>query len=83
MSDVLVRIKRAVLRGRMRFTEKALIEMRLDALSREDVAESMYNYQRGYEAPKNLPNLFRKANSQSAEDLFPGHRRSESPHTKR
>lgn len=46
MSDVLVRIKRAVLRGRMRFTEKALIEMHLDALSREDVAESIINAHR-------------------------------------
>jgi len=43
MSDVLVRIKRAVLRGRMRLTEKALFEMRLDDLSREDVAESIIN----------------------------------------
>jgi hypothetical protein len=41
MSDILVRIKRAVLRGRMRLTEKALFEMRVDSLSREDVAESI------------------------------------------
>jgi hypothetical protein len=43
MSEILVRIKRAVLRGRMRLTEKALIEMRIDGLAREDVAESIVN----------------------------------------
>jgi hypothetical protein len=41
MSEILVRIKRAVLRGRMRLTEKALLEMRSDGLSREEVAESI------------------------------------------
>jgi len=41
MADLLVRIKRAVLRGRMRLTEKALFEMRVDVLLREDVAESI------------------------------------------
>ncbi len=43
MSNVLVRIKRAVLRGRIRLTEKAIIEMQLDDLSREDIAESILN----------------------------------------
>lgn len=42
MSD-LIRIKRAVLRGRMRLTEKALTEMRIDGLTREEVAESIMN----------------------------------------
>jgi hypothetical protein len=46
MSDVLVRIKRAVLRGRMRLTEKALLEMSLDALTRDDVTESIVNAHR-------------------------------------
>jgi hypothetical protein len=43
MHDILVRIKRAALQGRCRFTEKAIIEMRLDSLTREDVIESIVN----------------------------------------
>ena len=43
MSDVLVRIKRAVLAGRYRFSEKARIEMKTDALTELDVAESILN----------------------------------------
>jgi hypothetical protein len=43
MSDILARIKRAVLRGRIRFTEKSLVEIQVDSLSEEDVAESLMN----------------------------------------
>ena len=43
MSDVLIRIKRAVLAGRYVFTEKALLEMDADALTELDVAESILN----------------------------------------
>ena len=41
MSDILTRIRRAALRGRVLFTEKALIEMSRDGLTREDVVESL------------------------------------------
>jgi len=41
MSDVLVRIKRAVLAGRYVFSEKARLEMEVDALTELDVAESI------------------------------------------
>jgi hypothetical protein len=43
MSDVLIRIKRAVLAGGYIFTEKALLEMDADALTELDVAESILN----------------------------------------
>ncbi len=43
MSDVLVRIKRAVLAGRFEFSHKAADEMDADDLSRLDVAESIMN----------------------------------------
>jgi len=43
MSDVLIRIKRAVLAGNYRFSEKALLEMHVDALTELDVAESIVN----------------------------------------
>ena len=43
MSDVLVRIKRAVLAGRYAFSEKARLEMEVDALTELDVAESIIN----------------------------------------
>jgi len=43
MSDVLVRIKRAVLAGRYGFSEKARIEMEADGLAESDVAESIIN----------------------------------------
>jgi hypothetical protein len=43
MSDILVRIKRAVLAGRYAFSEKARIEMEADALTELDVAESILN----------------------------------------
>ena len=43
MSDVLVRIKRAVLAGRYAFSEKARVEMEADGLTELDVAESIIN----------------------------------------
>ncbi len=43
MSDVLVRIKRAVLTGRYAFSEKARIEMEVDGIRELDVAESILN----------------------------------------
>ena len=41
--DVLLQIKRLVLRGCIRFTEKARGEMEADALSAADVVESIVN----------------------------------------
>jgi hypothetical protein len=43
MSDILVRIKRAVLAGRYAFSEKARLEMECDSLTELDVAESIIN----------------------------------------
>ena len=43
MSNVLVRIKRAVLAGRYVFSEKARLEMEADGLTELDVAESIVN----------------------------------------
>jgi hypothetical protein len=43
MSDVLVRIKRAVLTGYYAFSEKALLEMDAEAITEVDVAESIVN----------------------------------------
>ena len=43
MSDVLVRIKRAVLAGRYAFSEKSRGEMEADGLTELDVAESILN----------------------------------------
>jgi len=43
MSNVLVRIKRAVLAGRYVFSEKARLEMEMDGLTELDVAESILN----------------------------------------
>ena len=42
-SDILRRIKRAVLLGNYAFSEKALIEMEADSLTELDVAESILN----------------------------------------
>jgi hypothetical protein len=42
-SDILVRIKRAVLAGRYAFSEKARLEMEADSLTELDVAESILN----------------------------------------
>ena len=41
MSEILVRIKRAVLAGNYAFSEKARIEMEEDSLTELDVAESI------------------------------------------
>ena len=41
MSDILVRIKRAVLAGRYGFSEKARLEMECDGITELDVAESI------------------------------------------
>lgn len=43
MTDVLIRIKRAVLSGRLEFSEKATEEMELDDLTYLDVVESIAN----------------------------------------
>jgi len=43
MTDVLVRIKRAVLAGHYAFSQKALLEMEVDRLTELDVAESILN----------------------------------------
>ena len=43
MSDILIRIKRAVLAGNYAFSEKARIEMEADSLTELDVAESILN----------------------------------------
>ena len=43
MSDVLIRIKRAVLAGRFEFSRKAAGEMDADDLTRLDIAESIMN----------------------------------------
>jgi hypothetical protein len=42
-SDVLVRIKRAVLAGRYAFSDKAQVEMECDGLTDLDVAEAILN----------------------------------------
>ena len=43
MSDLLIRIKRAVLSGRYAFSEKARLEMEVDGLTELDIAESILN----------------------------------------
>ncbi len=43
MSDILIRIKRAVLAGHYAFSEKARMEMEADVLTELDVAESILN----------------------------------------
>ena len=43
MSDLLTRIKRAVLAGRYAFSEKARIEMEEDRITEMDVVESLLN----------------------------------------
>ena len=42
-SDILRRIKRAVLSGNYAFSEKALVEMQADGLTELDVTESILN----------------------------------------
>lgn len=43
MTDILVRIKRAVLTGHYVFSEKARLEMEADGLTELDIAESILN----------------------------------------
>jgi hypothetical protein len=43
MTDVLVRIKRAMIEGRYRFTEKAEIELEAGGLTERDVVEAILN----------------------------------------
>ena len=43
MTEILIRIKRAVLAGRFAFSEKARIEMEIDGITDMDVAESILN----------------------------------------
>lgn len=43
MSDILVRIKRAILAGHYNFSEKARTEMKMDGLAEFDVLESILN----------------------------------------
>ena len=54
MSDVLIRIKRAVLAGRFDFTRKAIEEMVADDLTRMDVAESILNAVAIYKSIRSL-----------------------------
>lgn len=42
-SDILVRIKRAVLQKRTRFSKKAILEMEADGLTELDVEEAILN----------------------------------------
>ena len=64
-SDLLRRIKRAVLAGNYAFSEKALLEMEADALTELDVAESILNavaiyktLDRGVPGGSNAPSIF-------------------------
>ncbi|MCI0690559.1 hypothetical protein L0337_00965 [candidate division KSB1 bacterium] len=43
MSDVLVKIKRLVLKGHYKFSEKASLEMEADGITEFDVVESILN----------------------------------------
>ncbi len=43
MTEILIRIKRAVLAGRFIFSEKSRIEMEIDGITDMDVAESILN----------------------------------------
>jgi len=43
MSDVLVKIKRLVLKGRYKFSEKASLEMEADGITEFDIVESILN----------------------------------------
>jgi hypothetical protein len=43
VSDILVRIKRAVLNGQYAFSEKARLEMEADCLTELDIAEAILN----------------------------------------
>lgn len=43
MTEILIRIKRAILAGRYAFSEKARAEMEIDGITELDVAESLLN----------------------------------------
>jgi ribosomal protein S3 len=43
MTDLLIRIKRSILAGHYAFSEKARIEMEIDAITEMDVTESILN----------------------------------------
>jgi hypothetical protein len=43
MSDILIRIKRAILAGNYEFTDKALCELETDGLEQSDALESILN----------------------------------------
>lgn len=43
MTEILIRIKRAILAGRYAFSEKARTEMEIDGITELDVAESLLN----------------------------------------
>ena len=60
MSDILVRIKRAVLAGHYAFSEKARLEMECDGLTELDVAESILNAVAIYKKLRST-NRFRRA----------------------
>jgi hypothetical protein len=61
MSDVLVRIKRAVLEGRYTFSKKARMEMKADGLTELDVAESILNAVTIYKKVRSRSPLRKKA----------------------
>jgi hypothetical protein len=61
MSDVLVRIKRAILEGRYEFSEKARTEMKADGLTELDVVESILNAVAVYKKTRSRSPLRRKA----------------------
>ncbi len=61
MSDILVRIKRAVLSGRYAFSEKARLEMEADGLTELDVAESVVNAVAIYKKVRSRSPLRRQA----------------------
>ena len=43
MNDVLVKIKRLVLKGQYKFSEKASLEMEADGITEFDIVESILN----------------------------------------
>jgi hypothetical protein len=60
MSDILVRIKRAVLAGHYAFSEKASLELEADGLTELDVVESIVNAVAIYKTIRSQ-NPYRKA----------------------
>ncbi len=79
MSDILVRIKRAVLAGNYAFSEKARLEMEFDGLTELDVAESILSavaiestplYKRPAKAFRRTPLCDSKHEPQWTSDLY-------------